>query len=598
MSQRLIILFYCIFSFPLLAFATEDIFQPESVRYWAGPQSEHQLKPDQAKLFKQFPFSWEDDIFNRGEAWYEFDIPDARIPLGLAGILIPRVYLNANVYLNQQLIGSGGSMTPPIAKNAHRPLYFTIPHSAWLPTGNKIQIQHMSYANMGYILGVQVSSDTVLYPVFQQRYWKQQTLPKILFIVEVLAMLLIFSIWLVRRSQIAYLWFSLSLMMLSLVTLNHFLIDTQMPHKIWATINNTAIDWWLVFLNLFVFSRLNLNNFIFKRVLFAYALLSLLYYIALPLNELPGTLLFHSIGFAILIFTLGYLLYLRFVTRLAATPYLLLYTALTIIGVHDLLLQLGLFNDGQFILYFAAPLSVLLIVGHIINEFISAMRQSEKHATHLQETVNQVKSELDAQYQMLRLSSNQHVKMAERERIYRDLHDDVGAKLLSLYYRADDEQSGHLAKSALQDLRDIVSRKSMDGETLKDAIEHWRNECYERSNEYAIQLNWYCNEIDSTSKLSELQYMHLSRMLREALSNALRHAPQIQSVSVTIVERQQQLFFHIQNDGVTAPVTHWQRGRGLNNIFIRAQELQGAASIKQISETEVSVDWHIPRALS
>ena len=58
----------------------------------------------------------------------------------------------------------------------------------------------------------------------------------------------------------------------------------------------------------------------------------------------------------------------------------------------------------------------------------------------------------------------------ERRRIARDLHDDVGAKLLSLVYRAGDRGSADLARSALQDLRDVVSHTQHEQLTLEEAL--------------------------------------------------------------------------------------------------------------------------------
>ena len=570
------------------------VFQPQTVRYWIGSRSEHGFRPELAQTFDGFPFGWDEGDFSAGEVWYEFAVPDSVIADGLSGVMITRVYLNANVYLNHELIGSGGTMHQPLAKNAHRPLYFTIPRNAWRTSGNMIQIQHKSYPGMGYLQSVMLGADPVLQPDYLQRYRLQQTLPKVLFVVEILMMMLVFAIWLVRRSQLAYLWFSLSMLMLALFTLNHFLIDTVIPHRLWAMINNTAIDWWLVFLSLFVIARLKLKQRGFQWGLWLYASVSFGYYSTLPLYQLPSTILFHGIGFLIMVFMTAYLAYLKIHQQPAVMPYLLLYTSLVLIALNDLVLQLGLRSDGQFILYFAAPVSSLLIGTHIISEFVSAMRQTETHAIQFQQTVDRVKQELDSQYQVLQQVSNEQVKMSERERIYRDLHDDVGAKLLSLFYRAEDRKISHLAKSALEDLRDIVSHKSRDGEYLNHAISHWQNECTERTSENDIDLTWSSDDIDEQTRLDETQYMHLSRMLRETVSNAMSHAAGMDKISVSVFQKPSQLVFQVINNGVTEPVENWQYGRGLSNIFVRARELGGQATISQPGTDEICVEWSIP----
>ena len=47
---------------------------------------------------------------------------------------------------------------------------------------------------------------------------------------------------------------------------------------------------------------------------------------------------------------------------------------------------------------------------------------------------------------------------AERERIYSDLHDDIGAKLLGLIHSAPNPLQADSARAILQDLRDVVTR--------------------------------------------------------------------------------------------------------------------------------------------
>ena len=48
-------------------------------------------------------------------------------------------------------------------------------------------------------------------------------------------------------------------------------------------------------------------------------------------------------------------------------------------------------------------------------------------------------------------------KEQERSRIYANLHDDVGAKLLELVYTVKDEESKNLAKQVLNDIRQAVA---------------------------------------------------------------------------------------------------------------------------------------------
>ena len=53
---------------------------------------------------------------------------------------------------------------------------------------------------------------------------------------------------------------------------------------------------------------------------------------------------------------------------------------------------------------------------------------------------------------------------AERRRIMRDLHDDVGGRILSVLHNASDERQASLARNALQSLREAL--QALDQESL------------------------------------------------------------------------------------------------------------------------------------
>lgn len=166
---------------------------------------------------------------------------------------------------------------------------------------------------------------------------------------------------------------------------------------------------------------------------------------------------------------------------------------------------------------------------------------------------------------------------AERERIYRDLHDDVGAKLLGLAISA--QRSNHardadLALSALQDLRDVVSRSPHAGMRLDHLLADMRAENVQRAQAANIELRWYEQGCEIECTVNPAAAINLSRLLREAVSNVLRHARATQ-LDIGLAVQADCLVVTVRDDGVGLPETGFKSGRGMEGMLARAKLLGG-----------------------
>jgi signal transduction histidine kinase len=163
---------------------------------------------------------------------------------------------------------------------------------------------------------------------------------------------------------------------------------------------------------------------------------------------------------------------------------------------------------------------------------------------------------------------------AERERIYADLHDDVGAKLLELIYRAPTPDMAALARSALKDLRDVVSRTRGERASLLESLGEMQAEAHARLEAADIELEWRQDEDIADRPLNHLQHLHLFRIVREAISNVIRHA-QAQSLRVRLIVAAEILRIEIKDDGVGQEQAGAGGGRGKHNMRKRADALAG-----------------------
>ncbi|MDD3517223.1 MAG: hypothetical protein PHQ14_02650, partial [Chromatiales bacterium] len=165
----------------------------------------------------------------------------------------------------------------------------------------------------------------------------------------------------------------------------------------------------------------------------------------------------------------------------------------------------------------------------------------------------------------------------ERRRIMRDLHDDIGAKLLSLVYLQENSRGEQLARSALQDMREILSALEADAAPVAETIAAWRAEAQQRADERGIELEWSGEANIADGVYGARERTNLGRILREAVTNAIRHAePQRLRVSVNVADGRTRLA--VEDDGCHGgPSADWKPGRGGRVILTRAGDLGGHA---------------------
>jgi signal transduction histidine kinase len=271
--------------------------------------------------------------------------------------------------------------------------------------------------------------------------------------------------------------------------------------------------------------------------------------------------------------------------------------AVLMAGVHDWLVQNGFVGAdreyGHHLIHYSAALLILFIAWHLNQRFITALNESEQLNAELEARISANRRELEDNYLHLQTLDQARAVAGERERIYRDLHDDVGAKLLSLVYRAGDADSADLARSALQDLRDVVSHTQHEQLTLEEALADWHVECDQRLSATHIQLDWRQAEELPQRILSQQEVVHLGRIMREAISNAMHHAKP-QRVVVNIDYVLGHLVIEVRDDGVGRGQAEWKPGRGLRNMELRAGELGGTLRWQEVEPQGCSVLCRIP----
>jgi signal transduction histidine kinase len=163
----------------------------------------------------------------------------------------------------------------------------------------------------------------------------------------------------------------------------------------------------------------------------------------------------------------------------------------------------------------------------------------------------------------------------ERSRIARDLHDNVGAMLLSSLRAREASSARDQVRGALSDIREIVNGLSERNETLAHIVAHLRAETMERL--HGIDVDWPEGDADHAMIVLPYSiYRHFTSAHRELVSNVIRHG-QAHSVSIRTALKEGWLIHRLENNlGPAADrQTDSRGGNGIVNLKRRAAELGG-----------------------
>ncbi len=165
----------------------------------------------------------------------------------------------------------------------------------------------------------------------------------------------------------------------------------------------------------------------------------------------------------------------------------------------------------------------------------------------------------------------------ERQRLARDLHDNLGARLLRLIHHLRGSPDADIAREAMRDLRAAIAAIDASPAPVAEAAADWHAEIEARCATAGVQLAWEQGDLP-TATLLPRKRAALGSALREAVTNALKHAD-ASRLAVTIRVRDASLEIAVANDGPVTDPDRWSVGYGLRSIRARLHDLGGMLEI-------------------
>jgi signal transduction histidine kinase len=180
----------------------------------------------------------------------------------------------------------------------------------------------------------------------------------------------------------------------------------------------------------------------------------------------------------------------------------------------------------------------------------------------------------------------------ERGRIAQDLHDDIGARLLTLMYKAPNKEMEDYVRHTLQDLKTLTRGLAATTHLLSNAAGEWKADIAQRLAPTGCELDWSFT-LDAEVQLNVVQWSGLTRILRELVSNIIAHA-HAKRTSIHADLREGTLYLTVIDDGVGGTPKEWSTGLGLGGIRKRVRMLGGQITWLQNTPTGVRCEVSVP----
>jgi signal transduction histidine kinase len=487
------------------------------------------------------PDDWRETAPGVGEVWYRLPFSAGASEERLA-VYLPAVAMNAAVYVNGRLIGTGGRMTEPVARNANRPLLFPIPARALTAGTNELRVRVVAdRTGNGFMAAPAVGALDVLEPVERRATFVRRTLLWSVMVFRLVVALFTATIFALWRRERYYGWFALSAVAWVLAELNLVVVDIPVSVIAWTWGTAVAIGWWGIFAVCLVSSFIGLVRPRAERALMCAGVVGS---VALAILAASGSALFDPLAVNLWLtvaFGASCYLFRGVLTRLRDHPdaievNVVFVVALSVVGLvlWDLLMQLGLRpRGGLTVPPYGAFVAVVGMGWVLLRRFVSALREARALAATLEERVRDETAEVEASYRRILGTERARVLSEERERILRDMDEGLGSQLVSTLVltepaagiealrpaeRAEIQAS---VRAALDDLRLVIdSLDPIDGELLP-ALAMLRSRLQPRLDAAGVAVEWRVEDLPPLADLTPHAVLRTLRVVQRAFTDVL-----------------------------------------------------------------------------
>lgn len=255
---------------------------------------------------------------------------------------------------------------------------------------------------------------------------------------------------------------------------------------------------------------------------------------------------------------------------------------------HDLRLIFHI-NRGEdlYFLPFTVAISFVAYLFILLRAYVNSMVTAERAGEQLRKALTAKEAELALSHRQLMLSQREQTLSQERQRMMREMHDGIGASLVSAlrflqHGQKDPRAVTQVLEECIDDLKLSLDSLEPVAQDLLLLLASLRFRLGARLQGSGITLHWDVSEVPALAWLDAPSGMHILRILQEILTNLLKHsgadtirlstgvAPREARAGVVICIEDNGRAFTLQTAG-PIPLAR----KGLGNIISRTQALKG-----------------------
>jgi signal transduction histidine kinase len=285
-------------------------------------------------------------------------------------------------------------------------------------------------------------------------------------------------------------------------------------------------------------------------------------------------------------------------TRIAAAGALLLFAVLVL---SEAARAFGYTDSTPRVLQATFVLFTVLAAGAaFIEHYIAATCELQRLNGELEHRIAEKSEEIKATYARVEEAKHEWALMSERQRILADMHDGLGASLITLLRHvqsgnADRASIEKCVQEALQEMRiaiDALQPREGDIAAVLGSLRYRLDDIIRSS---GVSLVWEVEELPAVEALKPTAVFALQRIVLEAITNALKHSG-AQLLRVTARARGPDIEISIEDNGCGFEPSQRAAGLGLANMRARAQRIGARVRIHTSPGRGTDVRISIPSA--